>query len=176
MPIGRGRMREATQHTHWTNGISSGALLLFCVMLCATLCAQTDRTITVRMLDSKTGLPITTSEVEVRVRVPVTSNQTKGIPPVYVRPDKDGVGVATFPITASDIRVYASYGAANWSYVNCDSIPDRGSIREHWYSVSEILTTGIAAPNFCSKRTLAVKPGEFVFFVRPMTFWEKMHE
>jgi hypothetical protein len=128
------------------------------------------------MLDSKSGQPITTSEIEVRIRVPATSSQTKGIPPVYVRPDKGGIGVATFPISASDIRVYASYETANWSFVNCDSIRDRGPVREHWYSISEILTTGIAAPNFCSKRKIAIKPGEFVFFVRPMTFWEQMRE
>lgn len=170
------RLREKMQHRHLSNGTAAGALLLFCIMLRGSLCAQTDRIVTLRMLDSKTGQPITTSEIEVRMRVPVTSNPTNGVLPVYVRPDKDGVGVATLPITASDIRVYASYGAANWSYVNCDSVQDRGSNREHWYSISEILRTGSAAPNFCSKRKIAVKPGEFVFFVRPMTFSEKMHE
>jgi len=169
-------MRKRTQHTDWTNGLATGALLLFCMLLSGTLSAQSDHTITVRMLDSKTGQPITTSEVEVRMRVPLTSDQTKGIPPVYVRPDKYGVGVATLPITASDIRVYASYGAANWSYINCDSVQDRGTTREHWYSISEILTRGSAAPNLCNKRKITVKPGEFVFFVRPMTFREKMHE
>jgi hypothetical protein len=145
-------------------------------MQCGSLDAQNDRTITVRMLDSKTGQPITTSEIEVRMRVPVTSNETKGIPPVYVRPNKDGVGIATFPIAASDIRVYASYGKANWSYVNCDSVQDRGSTQEHWYSISEILATGSAAPNLCNKRKIAVRPGEFLFFVRPMAFREKMYE
>jgi hypothetical protein len=169
-------MRE-THHKDCINWIFSGVLLLFyVVMQCGTLGAQSERTITVRMLDSKTGQPITTSEIEVRMRVPVISNQAKGIPPVYVRPNKDGVGTATFPIAASDIRVYASYGKANWSYVDCDSIQDRGSTQEHWYSISEIVSTGIAPHNFCSKRRIAVKPGEFVFFVRPMTFSEKMHE
>ena len=169
-------MRE-THHKNWIDWALYGVLLLFYVMIqCGTLDAQNDRTIMVRMLDSKTGQPITRSEIEVRVRVPATSSQTKGIPPVYVRPNKDGVGTATFPIVASDIRVYASYGKANWSYVNCDSIHDQGSTQEHWYSISEILTTGSAAPNLCNKRKIDVKPGEFVFFVRPMTFREKMHE
>jgi hypothetical protein len=173
----RAQMRQRTESAYLLGRIGAGALLLFYMMIVSrTLFAQDGRTITVRMVDSKTGQPIATSEIEVRIRVPVTSSQTKGIPPVYVRPNKDGVGTATFPIAASDIRVYASYGKANWSYVNCDSVQDRGSTQEHWYSISEILTTGIAPPNFCSKRKIAVKPGEFVFFVRPMTFREKMHE
>ena len=156
--------------------MGTGASLLFLMMSCQNLFAQADRTITVRMMDSKTGQPITTSEIEVRIRVPATSSQANGVPPVYVRPNKNGVGSATSPTNASDIRVYASYGAANWGFVNCDSVQDRGSSKEHWYSISEILTTGIAAPNFCDKRKITVNPGEFVFFVRPMTFWEKMHE
>jgi len=169
-------MRGRTQPRDWANGLAAGALLLFRMMFCGALFAQADRTMAVRMLDSKTGQPIITSEIEVRMRVPETSGQTKGIPPVYVRPNKDGVGAVKVPMTASDIRVYASYGAANWSFVNCDSVQDRGSIKEHWYSISEILTTGIAAPNSCSKRKIAIKPGEFVFFVRPLTSREKMHE
>jgi hypothetical protein len=144
------------------------------VLVCGTLSAQTDRTITIRMVDSKTGQPITTSEIEVRIRASQTSAQTVGIPPLDVRPNRDGVGEATFPVAASDIRVYARDGM--WSYVNCDCVKDRGPDRDHWYSISEILTSGIAAPNRCNKRKAVAKPGEFVFFVRSMTFWEKMWE
>jgi hypothetical protein len=169
-------MRAIIQRINWAKASAVGALLLLCLTFCGPLFAQSERTIKMIMLDSKTGQPITTSEIDVRIRVPAISSQTKGVPPVYVRPDKDGVGMANLPATASDIRVSASYGAANWSFVNCDSLKDRGSVKEHWYAISEILATGIAAPNFCSKRTITVKPGEFVFFVRPMTFWEKMHE
>lgn len=163
-------MKGRIQEIKWAK------LLLFCLAFCSIAFAQSDRSIEVRMLDSKTGQPITTSEVEVRIRVFQTSGQTKGVPPVYVRPDKEGVGIVNLPSVASDIRVYASYGTANWSFVNCDSVHDRGPIKEHWYSISQILATGIAAPNHCSKSKITVKPGEFVFFVRPMTFWEKMHE
>jgi hypothetical protein len=161
----------------WIDRMFSGTLLLLSmIILCGTLRAQNDRTISVHMLDSKTGQPISTSEIDVRVRATAISTQAKDIPPVYIRPNREGVGVATFPADASDIRAYALYGKANWSYVNCDSIKDQGSAQEHWYSISEILATGIAPPNFCSNRKVAVKPGEFVFFVRPMTFLEKMHE
>jgi hypothetical protein len=169
-------MQKANRPRRIDRLFSGTVWLLSMIILCATLSAQNDRTISVRMLDSKTGQPISTSEIDVMVRASGVSTQAKGIPPVSVRPNREGIGVATFPTGASDIRAYALYGKANWSYVNCDSIRDQGSAQEHWYSISEILATGIALPNFCSNRKVAVKPGEFVFFVRPMSFWEKMHE
>jgi hypothetical protein len=156
---------------HRINEIASGlSLLCWMVLICGTLPAQTDRTITIRMLDSKTGKPITTSEIELHVGMSQTSAQTAGIPPSYVQTDKDGVGEVTFPIAASDIGVYARDGA--WGYVNCDCVKDR-PYHEHRYSISEILASGIVAPNRCNKRKFTAKPGEFIFFVRPMTFWEK---
>ena len=157
---------------HRINEIASRlSLLCWMILMCGTLSAQTDRSITIRMLDSKTGQPITTSEIELYVGMSPTSTQTAGTPPHYVRTDKDGVGEASFPIGATDIGVYARDGA--WGYVNCDSVKDRGTYHEHRYSISEILASGIAAPNRCNKRKVIAKPGEFVFFVRPMTFWEK---
>jgi len=54
-------MRE-TQHKSWIDWTLSGVLFPFYItMQRSTLHAQNDRTITVRMLDSKTGQPITTS-------------------------------------------------------------------------------------------------------------------
>ena len=150
------------------------ALILSVVAWIAAICtassAQTNRTIKIRMLNSKTGQPITTSEIEVRIRTSSSSAGATGVAPIYVRPKEEK---AVFPISVSDIRVYARDGV--WGYVNCDSVKDR-SLTEHWYSISEIIASGIAAPNRCNKRTVNAQPGEFVFFVRPMTSWEKFRE
>ena len=146
-------------------------VLVWIAATCAVSIAQTDRTIKIRMLDSKTGQPITTSEIEVRVRTSPSSVQAVGTPPIYIRPAKEE---ATFPMAVSDIRVFARDGV--WGYVNCDSVKDQRPWPEHWYSISDILRSGIAAPNRCNKRTVIAKAGEFIFFVRPMTFWEKMKE
>ncbi len=165
-------MRAKIQY--W-NKIKCG-LLFWIVMMSSALCAQTDRTIGIRMLDSKTGQPITTSELQVWVSTSLTPGQTGGRPPRWIRPDADGEGTMTLPPDPSLITVHAQYGKAGWGYVNCDRLEDRGPFREHWYSVSEILSTGIAAPNYCSKQKAIAKPGEFIFFVRPMSFWEKFRE
>lgn len=160
---------DKKSNTNWKDV----SVLSLTMAICSLVRAQ-DRTITIRMLDSKTGQPITTSEIEVTIKASQTSAPTKGTSPIYVHPDESGVGEATFSITASDLAVYAPDGV--WGYVNCDSLKDHGSWQKHFYSISKILASGIAAPNFCSKRKIVAKPGEFLFFVRSMTFWEKMKE
>jgi len=43
------------------------------------------------------------------------------------------------------------------------------------YKVIEILEHGMSDENMCSKKIrVTAKPGEFVFFERPRTFWEWM--
>lgn len=128
--------------------------------------------ITLRMLDGKTGQPMSTSESQLDfwVGTSLQPTQRADIGSRSVRPDKSGSAEITLP-AASFISVHARYGNAGSDYVNCDRIKTRAPFR---YSVSQILTTGVAAPNYCSKRKADAKPGEFVFFVRPMTLWEKM--
>jgi hypothetical protein len=147
-------------------------------LLCSTLFAhsQSNRVINIQMLDSKTGQPITSTEIEVRMRRDPAAPQTLGISPAYVRVDQDGWANATLPTDASEITVFATYGKARWSYISCDGAKDQGSYREHWYSISRIIASGIAAPNGCTKRAVTAQPGEFFIFVRPMNFWEKMKE
>jgi hypothetical protein len=130
--------------------------------------AQTEQTIKIRMLDSKTGKPITASEFM------VWTNHGPNF--TWVKPDKEGEGEMTLPSTSNiaAIAVHATYGPANWSYVNCDSVSHQGSHPAPWYGVSDILGLGVVADNYCSKKRATAKPGEFVFFVRQMTFWEKM--
>ncbi len=48
-----------------------------------------------------------------------------------------------------------------------------GSVGQE-FSVDEVLRTGAATANGCGKANTAVKPGEIVVYVRPLTFWEAM--
>ena len=152
------------------------AVLWLVISFCGMLYGQADRGITIKMLDSKTGKPITTSEFQVWLGDSVTSAHTSGVSPRWVKPSNDGLGKLSLPTGATVLTVHAQCGAAKWGYVNCDRLKDRGPFEEHWYSISDILTSGVTAPNFCSKQTAVAKPGEFVFFVRPMSFVEKMHQ
>jgi hypothetical protein len=161
-------------------GIHGRAIITLSILAMIALCtvsrAQTSRSITIQMLDSKTGQPIVTSEFQAWTGESSITAHTGGISPRYVKPGSDGFGELMLPLGPSVITIHAQYGKAGWGYVNCDRLKDRGPFREHWYSISEIMSSGIAAPNYCSKRQAAAKPGQFIFFVREMTSWEKMHE
>ena len=127
------------------------------------------------MLDSKTGETISTSEFQIWIGESVANARTGRNPDQWVKPTKDGIGEATFKPGAGVITVHAQ-DPSSWGYVNCDAVKFLGYRPEQWYSIAQIVESGIAAPNHCSRRSEVAKPGEFVFFVRPMTFWEKMRE
>jgi hypothetical protein len=128
------------------------------------------------MLDSKTGEPITGSEYAISFNN-LPDSKIAGVDPYWKEGgERNGILDIPFDPSGVSIAVRSSYGPGNWSYVNCDSVKDRGPYSVHWYGIAEILKTGVAAPNGCSKRQAAAKPGEFIFFVRPLTFSEKMRE
>jgi hypothetical protein len=72
------------------------------------------------------------------------------------------------------VLIRATYDSAMVTYANCDSAKEKQNPVPHWYDVSTILTSGVVAPNGCSKMTETAKPGEFVFFVRKENWREKM--
>jgi hypothetical protein len=169
--MARGRIKLKMKLRFRTQGKARRLCLLFSVLvLCGSLHAQTRHTISITMLDSKTGQPITTSEFQVWINHAVGTNRT------WVRPNKDGVGELSLTPDASVISVHAQYPPAMWGYVNCDSVHVPGPYSEKWYEISDILRTGIVAPNHCSRSKSISKPGEFIFFVRPMNSWEKFQE
>ena len=154
---------------------STRLTLLTCI-LCGTMSGQSDRKIVFRMLDSRTGQPITGSEYEIFFDKLPDLSKVNGLDPYWKEGGRrNGILDIPFEPGAASIAVHSSYGPANWSYVNCDSVKISSPHRVPWYPINQILQSGIAAPNGCNSRKAAAKPGEFVFFVRPMTFWEKMH-
>jgi adhesin HecA-like repeat protein len=145
--------------------------MLFIAALCGSLLAQNDKTITVRMLDSRTGKLIATSDFLVRV------NHDQTLHGNWIVQNDDGTGKLTVPADAAVLSVQATYDSATMVYVNCDTNKDLGSsdhaaALDHWYPISAILASGVVAPNGCAgkkipeKLQVVAKPGEFVFFVR----------
>lgn len=129
------------------------------------------------MLDSRSGRLISTSEFLVQM------NHQQEPHADWVVKNQDGAGEMTAPPGATVISVHAKYEDGMSLFVNCDvekdkGSPDRAAGLDRWYSVSEILTSGVVAPNGCGKpkdqdRVKAVaKPGEFVFFVRKKNWRE----
>ena len=154
-------------------------LLFVCLIaLCGYLRAQTRKTITVRMVDTKTGLLIASSNFLVRID---HQQEQHGD---WVKMNDDGTGNLTLPANADVISIHATYESATLIYANCDADKDHATAEhapypDRWYSVATILESGIAAPNDCigkkvpEKLQVVAKPGEFVFFVRPLKSMEK---
>jgi hypothetical protein len=143
--------------------------------------AQPEQTVTLRMLDSKSGVIIATNNFLVRV------NHEEDVHGNWVAKNEDGSGRLVLPGYAKEVLIHATYEDATLTYVNCDSDKDRGTAEhaasiDHWYSVATILSSGIVAPNQCigkkvpEKLQVVAKPGEFVFFVRPMNTVERFKE
>ena len=153
------------------------ALLICMVACCGSMCAQTRRTITIRMLDGKTRKLVAASGFLVRV------DHARTVHANWVALNEDGTGKLTVPKNASLLLVQATYDSAELIYTNCDSATGKGSPpAERWYSIAEILATGIAVPDSCrsakqaAKFKTVAKPGELVFFVRQHNWNEEFKE
>ncbi len=149
------------------------ALLLCMAASCAVLWAQTNKPITVRMLDARTGKLIETSYFLIRI------NHEETVHANWVVQNENGTGKLTLPGNAQVLAIQATYDSATQYYVNCDSDIGEGKPSDRWYAVHEILTSGIVAANRCVRAKDAVKitpapaPGVFVFFVRPRGWREE---
>ncbi len=125
-------------------------LLLFVslAIACGWARAQNANTITIRMLDSKTGRLIATSNFLVRVD---HAQEPHGD---WVKQNEDGTGNLTLPAHVEVISVHATYDSATHIYANCDADKDHGSAEhaaglDRWYPVATILSDGVVAPNEC---------------------------
>jgi len=150
--------------------------LAFLIALSVQCLPQSTQTITIRVLDSKTGLPVTQDDLHFTLWATKEYPKTSSYAPdrlLWGTQTGAASGEVTIPEGLNYIRAWVSFGSTNWGMVSCD-IPKGKTHLIPIYSVSQILQTGVVATNGCSKRTATAKPGEFILFVRKMTFWEGM--
>jgi hypothetical protein len=155
-------------------------LALCAAAFLGSACAPAQKTITVRMLDSRTGKLIATPDFLVRV------NNEQAVHADWVTLNQDGTGTLTVPNDTTVVSVRATYDSTTAFYLNCDANKDRGTSdqdasHDRWYKVSDILTLGVVAPDGCGKKIpdklqVVAKPGEFIFFVRKRNPLEQMQD
>jgi hypothetical protein len=156
-------------------------LLVLLAALCTVASAQEQKTITIRMIDNRTGLLIPSSYFLVRVDHLQTEHGD------WVKKNEDGTATLTLPANANLLSVHATYDTSSYIYANCDADKDRASAEhapspDRWYSIAKIREEGIAAPNNCigkkvpDRLQVVAKPGEFVFFVRELNAMEKFRQ
>ena len=148
-------------------------LLLWVAALCGSLHAQTQKTITIRLLDGKTGRLVSPENFMVRI----DHQQTIHID--WVKHNEDGTGELKVPDNISVFSLHATYNNSMDIYVNCDAAKQGDTPGERWYTVADILTAGFVTPNGCAKPKVAdklkvaAKPGELVVFVRRHNWMEQ---
>jgi hypothetical protein len=144
--------------------------------LSGSICAQTGKTITLRVIDGKTGQPRAASGYLVRI------NHEETVHANWVIESEDGTGKLTLPENASLLSIQVAYDNSTQTYVNCDSASEKKNPIDRWYAIPEILTSGVVVPNGCVKPSAATKykpgskPGEFVIFVRRKTTVEQFRD
>jgi hypothetical protein len=146
------------------------ALLAFLTAFSIALQAQSSQSVSIRLLDGKTGLSVKASNFLVRV----DHNDT--VHPEWVKINDDGSVVVTLPADAKEISVKATYSMGMDTYVNCDAANESDKERNIWYSIATILSTGIVAPDECAKTAFKPKPGEFLFFVRKRSWHDNLEQ
>jgi hypothetical protein len=145
-------------------------LLAFLTAFSIALQAQSSQSVSIRLLDGKTGLSVKASNFLVRV----DHNDT--VHPEWVKINDDGSVVVTLPADAKEISVKATYSMGMDTYVNCDAANESDKERNIWYSIATILSTGIVAPDECAKTAFKPKPGEFLFFVRKRSWHDNLEQ
>jgi hypothetical protein len=157
---------------------STGFLLLLALIVPAGSVAQPQpaKTITIRMIDSKTLKLLKTTDFLIQL------NHQPDAHANWVELNDDGSGRMTVPDGAKLIFIQGKYDNSMSLYVNCDTeikgkIPTLGTVGEdHWYQVADILNSGVVTHNGCGKGiddpSFVPKPGEYTFFVRKQNWHE----
>ncbi len=141
-------------------GIRAAAGFVCVAAFSTSLFAQTGNSVHIRLLDGKTGLPVTASNFLVRIdHLDTVHNE-------WVQIHDDGTVTVTLPDSAKELSVKATYDMGMETFINCDAAKENDRERDIWYPVPVILKTGVVAPNECSKTNYKAAPGEFIFFVR----------
>ena len=100
---------------------------LVCVtVFCLSLHAQTVNTISIRLLDGKTGLPISASNILPKVDHHNTEHNE------WVHMNDDGTVIVTVPADAMKLSVKATYNMSMDTYINCDAAKESDKERDIW--------------------------------------------
>ena len=142
------------------------ALLITISSMVVIPCAAAQASIRVAVIDGHTGKPIVGARVDVMIvrRYQGSTVNTVADGDKYLVQVQPGDTLVLGNVTKSKM---------SWNeYDLCASEPDA----KPTYSVSEILSKGLRAPNKCDRRiTSTPLPGEIVFFVYRLSFWRRYH-
>ncbi len=126
--------------------------LLMAAMAPVTTLAQSQKQVTIKIINAKTRQPVTDEQLNVALRVDQIGS-------VAMPTDKSGIILVDIG-KATTIRILSNM------YGDCRP---RSELYTD-YSIATILKTGITTGNLCSSASPAPKPGQLLLFEVPKTF------
>ena len=128
--------------------------------------ALAQQQITIKALDARNGHPLTNVVIDVWF-----GERASGYPR-QSRTGSDGTTLITVPDGEKTFVV------AGEVIADCrgGNVAGKSFIDRNVYSVDEVLTAGIVGKNQCGKATAQPVRGTLTFFLRPLHWWEKLHD
>jgi hypothetical protein len=151
---------------------------------CQALFAQR---IEIKLVNGKSGRPIADACVNVWVgngrkeamAIPTDKNSvaalrlTDNADAIHIQ---DGGVCGAFGVIDPVVK-YADSVRVNVGYVSCEARKsDFSWLAITSFATKDLIKHGIVTLNTCGKASASQKPGTLTFFVRPLTFWEKLKE
>ncbi|HVZ83294.1 MAG TPA: hypothetical protein VG893_06430 [Terracidiphilus sp.] len=134
------------------------------------------QTITVQVVDGRTGDKLTPDNIEIR------ADRDRTVHTEWVKLNGDGTATVTLPAKVTAISVHASYDNSTEYYINCDVSRQKDVSQDTWFPVTDVLSQGLVMPSECGRARNAkdmkieAKPGEFVLLVRKRGLMDRVGE
>jgi hypothetical protein len=140
------------------------AVWVIAIVLATGVCPVAAAQFTIKVVNGHNGKPLKRTTVDVWF-----GNQALP-PPTQVTTTDDGN--ARLAVTGSVETIVI---AGQW-VGDCRAGKLKSYIDGNVYSVHDILQTGVVTQNTCGKARTQPTPGVLVFYVRPLHWWEKIHD
>jgi hypothetical protein len=128
--------------------------------------ALAQKQITIKVLDGRNGHPLE------NVVVYVWFGQNTHGSPLGSSTGPDGTALVAIP------EGEKTFVAAGEFIADCrgGNLPGKSFIDRNVYSIDEVLKTGTVGENQCGEATAQPIRDTFILFLRPLHWWEKLHD
>lgn len=157
-----------------------GGWFLFVAFCVGATPAQQPAVLHILLLNGNDGKPLTIGNTG-QPGAPLSLTIFANCGHVCFFPDKrftwavDNAGRTKVPLIA-DLKSLMLMKPTSW-LAYCQGTPDKyGALpKDPEFPVDEILRSGVVAPNTCNDHLhLQPQPGQLIFFLRPLSWWEKL--
>ncbi len=139
----------------------------FMLAVLASAPSTAQQSVHIRILNGRTGKPIT------KAQVTITTYRNYAVSQIQATEAGDGY---TVPLSGETSIGLGNISGSRTAWNEFDLCAHGESLKP-LFSVAQIRSEGIVAPNECSPKVgSSPSRGEITFFVRPRTLWEKIRD